>query len=68
MQITKGEKSTRKRGSSSQKEYTWGGIKKKQGEKVEKKRRLILLSYYLQTEKQGTFEKETIIFEEHSQV
>jgi len=31
MQITKGEKSTRKRGSSSQKEYTWGGIKKKTG-------------------------------------
>jgi len=30
---------------------------KKQRDKVEKKRRLILLSYYPQTEKQGTFEK-----------
>jgi len=43
--------------------------KKKRGkkrEKVEKKRILILLSYYSQTEKQGTFGKETIIFEEHS--
>jgi len=53
----------------SQKEYTGEERrKKKQREKVEKKRRLILLSYYPQTEKQGTFEKETIIFEEHSQV
>jgi len=51
-----------------QKEHTWGGTKKKQREKVEKKRRLILLSYYPQTEKQGIFEKETIIFEERSQV
>jgi len=42
--------------------------KKKQREKVEKKRRLILLSFYPQTEKQETFEKELIIFEERSQV
>jgi len=42
--------------------------KETEREKVEKKRRLILLSYYPQTEKQGTFEKETIIFEERSQV
>jgi len=35
-------------------------------EKVVTKRRLILLSYYPQTEKQGTFEKEIIIFEECS--
>jgi len=69
MQITKGDKSTRKGiivFFSQRKEHTWGGTKKKT--EIEKKRRLILLSFYPQIEKQGTFEKEIIIFEERSQV
>jgi len=52
---------------SQRKKHTWGGTKKKI-ERDKEEEKIDSPVFLSQTEKQGTFEKEIIIFEERSQV